>query len=166
MNIDKLPEELLLHVFNYLESTPPSEVKIRHEPSLELTRSSKTTLKDVSTISKRWRRIVLPLLFKHARLRIDIPWRKEWSKCAACSKASMDKESERSTKRSVAEATHSEMVQDFEDRPLSREGGVGTTVSSINDSTTRESFERPNEPTTAQWAWHLPCRARLLRLHH
>ena len=35
-------------------------------------------------MSKRWRRIVLPLLFKHACLRLDVPPRSEWDHCAAC----------------------------------------------------------------------------------
>ena len=35
-------------------------------------------------MSKRWRRIVLPLLFRHACLRLDVPSRQEWDQCSTC----------------------------------------------------------------------------------
>jgi hypothetical protein len=80
-----LPEELQLHIFDFLDSQPPSEVKARQEPSLSLIKSARRDLKNVSCVSKRWRRIVLPLMFKHACLRLDIPPRPDWEDCEACS---------------------------------------------------------------------------------
>ena len=79
--MDTLPEELQLRILDYLGSTPPSELKARHEPDLNLTLSPSQQLKNVSTVSKNWRRISLPLLFKHACLRIDRPPRESWLDC-------------------------------------------------------------------------------------
>ena len=74
--VAKLPVELLVHIFEYLDSAPASAQKTRHEPSPHLPRSTEHYLKDISCVSRRWRRIVLPLLFKHACLRM---WRPERS---------------------------------------------------------------------------------------
>lgn len=84
--MDTLPEELQLQVFHFLDAEPPSTVKARHEPSLNLTKSTQQYLKPVSRVSKSWRRIVLPLLIKHACLRLDDPPRREWDDCKACGK--------------------------------------------------------------------------------
>lgn len=84
--MDDLPEELQLYTFEFLDNPPPSELKVRHEPSLNLAKSAQHDLKNISYVSKRWRRIVLPLLFKHACLRLDINPRQEWEQCEACGK--------------------------------------------------------------------------------
>ncbi|KAK3066115.1 hypothetical protein LTR53_017664, partial [Teratosphaeriaceae sp. CCFEE 6253] len=80
--VERLPEELLLHILTYLENDPPSQTNLREEPSLELFRSHQQPLKHVSTVSKQWRRLGLPLLFKHARLRLDGPLQQAWGDCA------------------------------------------------------------------------------------
>lgn len=79
--MDTLPEELQLRILEYLDAAPPSELKARHEPSLNLTLSSSHPLKNVSAVSKNWRRISLPLLFEHVCLRIDRPTRESWLDC-------------------------------------------------------------------------------------
>lgn len=70
--MDDIPEEVLLQIFEYLDTTPPSELKSRQEPNLELTSSHDRPLKNVCCTSKVWRRIALPLLFKCARLRLNV----------------------------------------------------------------------------------------------
>lgn len=79
--MDDLPEELQLRILEDLDARPPSELKARQEPSLNLTTSSEHPLKNVSCVSKHWRRIVLPLLFARAHLRVDTPVRKTWLGC-------------------------------------------------------------------------------------
>lgn len=69
--IAHLPEEVLLQIFGYLDTTPPSELKSRQEPSLDLTSVPDTPLKDICCTSKAWRRIALPLLFGCARIRLN-----------------------------------------------------------------------------------------------
>ncbi|KAK3686901.1 hypothetical protein LTR37_019343 [Vermiconidia calcicola] len=82
--IDSLPEELQLQIFQQLDSLPPSELKARQEPSLQVIRSAQHPLKDLSRVSKRWRRIVLPLLFKHACLRFGNPEPTGHEICTIC----------------------------------------------------------------------------------
>ncbi|KAF2173053.1 hypothetical protein M409DRAFT_17003 [Zasmidium cellare ATCC 36951] len=82
--IASLPEEILLTIFEYLDSPPPSQLKSRLEPTLDLTKSNNHIYKSISQVSHLWRRIILPLLFRYSRLRLDVPPRKEWSECSAC----------------------------------------------------------------------------------
>lgn len=82
--IDRLPEELLLQVFAYLERPAPSQLNARKEPSLDITNSEYRDYKNASCVSRRWRRIVLPLLFSHCRLRLDAVPRAESSTCQVC----------------------------------------------------------------------------------
>ena len=70
-SLQNLPEELLLQVFECLDSVPPSGLKSRQEPRLSLTDACQSPLKCVSSVSKRWRRVVLPMLFQHTRIRLD-----------------------------------------------------------------------------------------------
>jgi hypothetical protein len=80
-----LPEELQLYIFQLLDSAPPSEQKNRHEPSLSLTTSTgQLNLKNISLVSHQWRRIVLPVLFRHARLHLNPLPRPKWENCPAC----------------------------------------------------------------------------------
>ena len=83
-NIDSLPEELQICIFEFLESPPPSILNARQEPTLELTRAPLHPLKDIASVSKRWRRIALPLLFRDTCIRLDIPLKPEWTACPAC----------------------------------------------------------------------------------
>ena len=89
--IHRLPEELLLHIFQRLESEPPSVLKSRREPSLQLTSAETHTYKDISQVSSRWRRIILPLLFRHSRIRLDIEPRTEWTDCPTCGRQAFGK---------------------------------------------------------------------------
>jgi hypothetical protein len=82
--IQDIPEELLLQIFEYLESASPSELKSRREPSLSLTDATEAPLKAISQASKGWRRIVLPLLFKYARSRLDAPRNQTEQQCSSC----------------------------------------------------------------------------------
>lgn len=63
-----LPNELLHHVFSFLDEDPPSERIFTHLPSREWTDHAGAPLKALSTVSRRLRAIVLQSLFKHARL--------------------------------------------------------------------------------------------------
>lgn len=86
--ITTLPEELLLSIFHHLDSPPPSQLKSRLEPSLSLTTNLFTpahqSLKSLSRVSRSWRRIILPLLFRFSCVRLDGDVRDEWSECPAC----------------------------------------------------------------------------------
>lgn len=89
--IASLPEEILLTIFEYLDSPAPSKLKARLEPTLSLTSDDENDhhiLKSISQVSHIWRRITLPLLFRFSRLRLDIPQRAEWSRCPACGDSS------------------------------------------------------------------------------
>ena len=63
-----LPNEILSHIFTFLDSPCPSEVNFNSQPSKLLTRSGNLHLKSISTVSERCRSTALPLLFAHARL--------------------------------------------------------------------------------------------------
>lgn len=82
--IQRLPEELLLHVLAYLDNPSPSEVNLRQEPSLGLTKSNHQDYKNIACVSRKLRRLTLPLLFRHTQVRLDQPVRKEWTKCLLC----------------------------------------------------------------------------------
>ncbi|KAJ8104839.1 hypothetical protein OPT61_g10538 [Boeremia exigua] len=66
-----LPNELLILIATHLDIEAPSIAKFAHEPSNELTQSDCTPLKDLSRVSWRWRRIILPILFKTVRVSLD-----------------------------------------------------------------------------------------------
>ncbi|GAB7322045.1 hypothetical protein MBLNU13_g03093t1 [Cladosporium sp. NU13] len=86
-DLSSLPEELQLLILDFLDSPPPSATRLRQEPSLALTDNEDQTLKRISLVSKRWRRLVLPTLFKYARLRLDRPPRIEWNTCPVCNES-------------------------------------------------------------------------------
>lgn len=94
----KLPEELWASIFEYCDSTPPSIVKARLEPSLDLTKSTNQTLKNISVVSKDWRRIVLPLLFTSACLQLDL---RQWAEEIPRLAKRVDKRADVSTSRSA-----------------------------------------------------------------
>ncbi|SMR42478.1 unnamed protein product [Zymoseptoria tritici ST99CH_1E4] len=82
MPIDSLPEELLLSIFSHFDTSSPSELKSRQEPSLNLTQSDVHPLKDISLVSHRWRRIVLSLLFRYTRFHLKTPTNRP--SCSLC----------------------------------------------------------------------------------
>ncbi|TKA59970.1 hypothetical protein B0A55_13507, partial [Friedmanniomyces simplex] len=82
--IARLPEEILLHILTYLDNEPPSLLNLREEPSLQLLSSDVQPLKHTASVSRQWRRLVLPLLFKYARLHLDAPPRPQWKACRTC----------------------------------------------------------------------------------
>lgn len=69
--MESLPNELLIHIASHLDGPPPSITKFAHEPSMKLTRSIEAPLKSLSQVSWRWRKIVLPILFRYARIELD-----------------------------------------------------------------------------------------------
>ncbi|KAJ4310143.1 hypothetical protein N0V94_008591 [Neodidymelliopsis sp. IMI 364377] len=66
-----LPNELLIQIATHLDIEAPSITKFAHEPSTELTLSESTPLKNLSQVSWRWRKVVVPILFKYTRVSID-----------------------------------------------------------------------------------------------
>lgn len=66
-----LPNELLIQIAHHLDIDAPSTTKFAHEPSTDLTNSDSTPLKDLSRVSWRWRKIVVPILFKSIRISLD-----------------------------------------------------------------------------------------------
>src|SRR5262245_57412852 len=69
--MDGLPNELLMHIASHLDSTPPSIARFAHEPSANFTSSDDASLKSLSQVSWRWRKIVLPILFRYSRIPLD-----------------------------------------------------------------------------------------------
>jgi len=71
--MDQVPPEILLQVFEYLDGPAPSEYRLHEQPSLEMfaakpeskEKGSSTPLKTASLVSKSWRILVLPTLFRH-----------------------------------------------------------------------------------------------------
>ena len=66
-----LPNELLIQIATHLDIEPPSVNKFAHEPSTELTCSDSTPLKNLSQVSWRWRKVVIPILFQYTRVALD-----------------------------------------------------------------------------------------------
>jgi hypothetical protein len=65
--IESLPNELLTHIFGYFETPPSSTSGLLEEPIFELTSAEVSDLKAISCVSRRWRSVVLPRLFKNSR---------------------------------------------------------------------------------------------------
>lgn len=65
--INALPNELLVHIFKYLDNPQPSTAALYDEPHFKLTKSTNAPLQAISRVSKRWRQFSIPLLFKHAQ---------------------------------------------------------------------------------------------------
>jgi hypothetical protein len=66
--LTNLPNELIDHVFFFLDSTAPSDLNFNEQPSSDYTNAQSTPLKDVSRVSRRLRDTVLPRLFANVRL--------------------------------------------------------------------------------------------------
>ena len=63
-----LPNELIEHVFCFLDSVAPSEINFNEQPSAHYANAEATPLKDVSRVSRKLRDIALPRLFANVRL--------------------------------------------------------------------------------------------------
>lgn len=111
-HIDKLPEELIVHILDYLDTQPPSQTHIRREPSLSLTACETRVYKNVCFVSKLWRRIALPLLFKHTRLRLDITPKTHWAQCLICTESALQRTYPAKCSLKGAERCHAEMAAD------------------------------------------------------
>lgn len=70
-SLHALPNELLIQIASHLDIEAPSIRKFAHEPSTELTVSESKPLKNLSQVSWRWRKIVVPVLFKYVQLPLD-----------------------------------------------------------------------------------------------
>lgn len=69
--MESLPNELLIEVASHLESKAPSVLQFSYEPTAALTCSTVTPLKNFSLVSWRWRRMILPMLFRYSRVPLD-----------------------------------------------------------------------------------------------
>lgn len=68
--MDKLPDELCLQIVECIDVDPPSVVNFAKEPKFGLTFSDCAPLKTLSTLTRQWRRIALPALFRFCRLHL------------------------------------------------------------------------------------------------
>lgn len=69
--MDSLPNELLAQIAAHLNVDAPSITQFAHEPSAQLTCSESAPLKALSQVSWRYRKVVLPVLFKYSRIELD-----------------------------------------------------------------------------------------------
>ncbi|KAK0721005.1 hypothetical protein B0H67DRAFT_465568, partial [Lasiosphaeris hirsuta] len=69
--IGALPPELLFHIFLYLDNGPPSAFRLHDQPTLDMLKSPEQTLKNVSLVDRKWRAVVLPILFRHVLWAFD-----------------------------------------------------------------------------------------------
>ncbi|EPE27347.1 hypothetical protein GLAREA_03262 [Glarea lozoyensis ATCC 20868] len=72
-HIRDLPNELLCHIFDYLDASKPSDFGLDDEPTFAVTDSNTANLKSISQVTKAWRSLVIPTLFRHARLVVSDP---------------------------------------------------------------------------------------------
>ncbi|KAI1211479.1 uncharacterized protein F4807DRAFT_417776 [Annulohypoxylon truncatum] len=66
--MDRIPPELLLHIFEFLDGPAPSQVRLRQQPSDDMLHAKSQlsqSLKNVSLVCRTWRILVLPSLFRH-----------------------------------------------------------------------------------------------------
>jgi hypothetical protein len=69
--MNKLPNELLIQIASHLDRKAPSVAKFAHEPTADLTVADSIPIKSLSQVSWRWRKIVLPILFRYSRIALD-----------------------------------------------------------------------------------------------
>lgn len=72
--ISSLPTEMLSHIFSFLDTTSPSDLRLHDQPHVHMLKNpdiSSQNLKNLSLVSKQWRAIVLPLLFRYAVWYLD-----------------------------------------------------------------------------------------------
>ncbi|KAI1110295.1 hypothetical protein F5Y14DRAFT_429300 [Nemania sp. NC0429] len=67
--MDLVPPEILLHIFDYIDGPAPSEMRLHDQPSLDLLTTKPgrpgASLKAASLVSRWWRSLALPRLFRH-----------------------------------------------------------------------------------------------------
>ncbi|KAI0891165.1 hypothetical protein F4806DRAFT_483831 [Annulohypoxylon nitens] len=66
--MDRIPPEVLLHIFDFLDGPAPSQVRLRYQPSddmLDVKPQLLQSLKNASLVCRAWRILVLPVLFRH-----------------------------------------------------------------------------------------------------
>ena len=68
-----LHNEILDQIFALLDGPPPSDSRLYGDPDYGLTFSEEANIKSCSSVCKRWRRVILPVLFRHPRLLIKDP---------------------------------------------------------------------------------------------
>lgn len=76
-SLQDLPEEIIVQIISYLDAPPRSVTHIKHEPKSTLFDSPQHPFKDLSRTCKTLRRITLPLLFRHARITVDLTMHRE-----------------------------------------------------------------------------------------
>lgn len=72
--MDSLPAELLAHIFTFLDEHAPSDLRLHDQPEADMLRApapQPQTLKTISLVSRQWRAVVLPLLFRNAVWYLD-----------------------------------------------------------------------------------------------
>ncbi len=134
-SIALLPEEVLLQIFTYLDREPPSLRNLREEPSIQLFSSDIRPLKHSSCVSTTWRRVVLPLLFKVARLRLDAPSPPQWLDCRICGPVALSCRSN-STDPPIRETSVDQYHRDIVEEAMAyfrkqEHEAEGTTVSGL-----------------------------------
>ncbi|KAI1290597.1 hypothetical protein F5Y03DRAFT_54992 [Xylaria venustula] len=71
-----VPPEILLQVFEYVGGPAPSEMRLRDQPSLDLLTTKpvnqRSSLKAVALVSRSWRSLALPCLFRHVLWQPDV----------------------------------------------------------------------------------------------
>lgn len=77
ISIQVLPNELLSHIFEYLDALPPSASALHDEPHFGLTRSDSIPLKAASLVSKRWREASKPALFRATQFTVETASRRD-----------------------------------------------------------------------------------------
>ncbi|KAI1394456.1 uncharacterized protein F4822DRAFT_388256 [Hypoxylon trugodes] len=78
--MDRIPPEVLLHIFEFLDDPAPSQVRLHDQPSddlLNVESPFSQKLKTASFVCRAWRSLVLPSLFRH------ILWRPKMSSLRA-----------------------------------------------------------------------------------
>lgn len=68
LNINDMPNELLHHIFSYLDTPSTIPDFVKKEPKPALLRSDTPDLKNASLVCGKWRPFTMPLLFKHLRI--------------------------------------------------------------------------------------------------
>ncbi|KAI2638667.1 hypothetical protein GGS26DRAFT_353697 [Hypomontagnella submonticulosa] len=78
--MDRVPPEIILHIFEFLDGPAPSQARLRDQPSddmLDAQPEFLPSLKTVSRVCRVWRPLVMPSLFRH------ILWRPKISSLSA-----------------------------------------------------------------------------------
>ncbi|KUI72787.1 hypothetical protein VM1G_08646 [Cytospora mali] len=72
--ISSLPTEMLSHIFGFLDTPSPSDLRLHDQPHAHMLKNpdiSSQNLKNLSLVNHQWRAIVLPLLFRHVVWYLD-----------------------------------------------------------------------------------------------